>query len=128
MPDKQQVLQKMVAATIMTVIGNWIRWPLKSHWSPSINVTLKTYCICSQEVLSHFWPSYPIWKISFFIHKLSMPELLNWALPHTSHNMKCLLGVLTKRVPWPNKFKRNCIMYPFSWRVIRNISTKSFEY
>lgn len=49
MVDEQQMLQNMEAATIITVIGNGTRWPLKSHSSLRVYVSLETYLICSQE-------------------------------------------------------------------------------
>ena len=125
--DKQQVHKKMVAATSVTDAGNGVRWPLKSYSPLRVYVTLETCVVCSQKNPFPLLAKLSSTKGSFFTHKLSALELLNWAPLHPSHNMKYLLDVLTNRVPWPNMSKKHCIMYPLSWRVIRHINTKALN-
>lgn len=119
---------KMVAASIIIDIGNWVRQPFCNHFHPEESMWLwRRMLYIPRQILSHYWPSCLIQKDAFFTHKLSTPELFNWAPLRTSHNMKCLLDVLTNRVLWPSKFKKHHIMHPLSWRVIRHINKQALN-
>lgn len=116
-PDKQQVLQKMEAATIFIVPGNGTKWSLKSHSSLRIYVTLEIYLTCSKRS-----PFPLLAKLSYrqefiFLFTNSLHQNCSPGLHITPVVTWMLLGVLINRIPWWSKFKKHCIMYPFSWRV-----------